>query len=127
MAYSKFACMVEIGKIIERVLREKRYPRAEFARKINTERSNVYNIFRRKTIDTGLLEKIGEILDHDFFQYFITAQTLTNIVSDKANLYLVNSELLQMKKKIEMLETENSELHSRLKDKETIIALLGRK
>lgn len=118
--------MVEIGKIIERELRAKRYPIAEFARKLNTDRSNVYNIFRRNTIDTGLLEKIGEILEHDFFQYYITTQTLSNIVGDKANLYLVNSEMRQMKKRIETIEAENADLRSRLKDKELIIEFMGK-
>jgi hypothetical protein len=37
------------------VLREKRIPVNEFAKKINTNRNNVYHIFRRETIDTGLL------------------------------------------------------------------------
>jgi plasmid maintenance system antidote protein VapI len=124
LATRKFANMVEIGKIIELKLREKRYSIAEFARKLNTERSNVYNIFKRKTIDTGLLEKVGEILEHDFFQYFITAKTKTDIVSDKTNIYLVNSELVQMKRKMEALEAENADLRSRLRDKELIIELM---
>jgi hypothetical protein len=116
--------MESIGKIIECVVRQKRIPITEFAQKINTNRNNVYDIFQRDTIDTGLLQKISEILDHDFFQYFISIQTKTEIVSDKSNVYMVNSELMQMRRKIELLETENTDLRSRLKDKELIIELM---
>jgi hypothetical protein len=33
-------------------------------------RTNVYDVFTRDTIDTGLLRKISQILDHDFFSYY---------------------------------------------------------
>lgn len=38
------------------------------AAEINCERTNVYNIFSRKDISTGLLQKISVILNHDFFK-----------------------------------------------------------
>jgi hypothetical protein len=34
-------------------------------------RGNVHNIFKRTSTDTELLERIGMLLDHDFFQYYI--------------------------------------------------------
>jgi hypothetical protein len=119
--------MVEIGKIIENILRQKRMPIIEFAQKINTNRNNVCNIFRRKTIDTGLLLKIGEILDHDFFQYFITNKTRTSILSERNSLYLVNSELKVLKEQNDKLEKEIKDLQNRLEDKEMIIKLLKEK
>jgi hypothetical protein len=122
-----FYFMVAIGKIIEKVLREKRIPVNEFAKKINTNRNNVYHIFRRETIDTGLLVKIGEILEHDFFQYYISKQTISNIATEKANVYLVNSELKKLQEKNESLSKETNELRSRLHDKEMIIELLKSK
>ena len=38
------------------------------AKEINCERTNVYNIFARKDINTGLLTKLGIILEHNFFK-----------------------------------------------------------
>ncbi len=38
-----------------------------FARQLNCDRRNVYDIFNRRTIDTELLSRIGRILDYDFF------------------------------------------------------------
>ena len=116
--------MIAIGKIIEKVLREKRVPVTEFAKKINTNRNNVYHIFNRETIDTGLLIKIGEILDHDFFQYYISRQTRSDIVNDKSNFYTVNSEIKKLQKQNETLQSELIDLRSSLQDKDMIIELL---
>lgn len=38
-----------------------------FANELNCQRANVYNIFRRQTVDTELLWRISKILHHDFF------------------------------------------------------------
>lgn len=59
--------MVHIGKMIEVELKKKRCSVAEFAKKINTDRNNVYNIFKRKSIDTDLLYKISIALEYNFF------------------------------------------------------------
>ena len=61
---------VHIGKKIQEKLKEARYKKTEFADMINVSRTVVYDIFKRKTIDTGLLKKISEVLNHDFFNYY---------------------------------------------------------
>ncbi len=38
-----------------------------FARLLKCDRTNVYDIFTRQSIDTGLLMRISCILNHDFF------------------------------------------------------------
>lgn len=38
-----------------------------FARELNCDRRNVYNIFARHSIDTELLMRISKILQHNFF------------------------------------------------------------
>lgn len=45
----------------------RRYTVTWLARNLNTDRTNVYNIFNRKSVDTDLLMRIGNILQHDFF------------------------------------------------------------
>lgn len=42
-----------------------------FANKLYCERTNVYSIFKRESIDTTLLLRISEILHHNFFDYYI--------------------------------------------------------
>ncbi|WP_301203261.1 hypothetical protein [uncultured Duncaniella sp.] len=37
------------------------------ARSLNCDRSNIYDIFGRQSLDTALLIRLSKILDHDFF------------------------------------------------------------
>jgi transcriptional regulator with XRE-family HTH domain len=69
----------KIGQIIKEKVKEKKLSAAEFAELLNTERTNVYNIFKRENIDTGLLKKIGQILEYDFFQEFLAPETLQEL------------------------------------------------
>ena len=59
---------IHIGTIIEGKLKEKSMTVTEFADKINRERSTVYDIFTRKSIDTELLVLISKALDYDFIR-----------------------------------------------------------
>ena len=71
--------MLHIGQKIQVVLKSKRWSVTAFAKKINTDRNNVYHIFKRKSIDTDLLYKISTVLDYDFFADFNPIQnTLTD-------------------------------------------------
>lgn len=60
---------VHIGKLIKDYLDNE--PKAHtvtwFADQLNCHRVNVYDIFRRSTIDTVLLWRISSILNHNFF------------------------------------------------------------
>jgi hypothetical protein len=60
--------IMHIGERIKQVLEERRRPVTWLAKEIQCERTNVYNIFSRKDISTGLLQKISIILNHDFFK-----------------------------------------------------------
>jgi hypothetical protein len=60
--------IMHIGERIKQVLGERRRPVTWLAKEIQCERTNVYNIFSRKDISTGLLQKISIILNHDFFK-----------------------------------------------------------
>jgi len=57
---------IHIGSIIKKKLTEKSMTITEFACKINRERTTVYDIFERKSIDVELLIKISHVLDYDF-------------------------------------------------------------
>ena len=59
---------IHIGSIIEETLTKKPMKVAEFARLIDRERSTVYDIFERKSIDIELLIKISKALDYDFIR-----------------------------------------------------------
>jgi len=64
---------LNIGKQIKEVFDKKGFTVTEFARRINKSRENVYSIFKRKTLDTGLLITISKILEYDFFRLYLSS------------------------------------------------------
>lgn len=59
--------MVSIGSIIKEELMAQERSVAWFARKIHLDRSNVYRLFQKSSIDTDLLRRISLVLGRDFF------------------------------------------------------------
>lgn len=61
--------MSHVGQMIKAEL--DRHPKAHtakwFAEQLHCKRTNVYDIFNRRSVDTALLERISRILNHDFF------------------------------------------------------------
>ncbi len=57
---------LHIGHLVKSVFDASGMTVSEFARRINCERTNVYKIFDRRTIDVEMLVKISEILNHNF-------------------------------------------------------------
>lgn len=62
--------MIHIGKIIERELRDQGRTVTWFARSLYCDRTNVYKIFQRESVDSEMLYRISKILSHDFFKYY---------------------------------------------------------
>ena len=124
--------MIAIGEYIKKVLKEKGMSVTDFGKRINTHRRNIYDIFERKSIDTGLLQKISEVLEHDFFQYYIPVKS--EIVKEPSGKYYnsqditkLNNKLKKYENKVNMLEKDNQTLRERIRDKEIIIELMQKK
>ncbi|NVK95236.1 MULTISPECIES: XRE family transcriptional regulator [Bacteroidales] len=60
--------MIHIGKLIEEELHRQERSVSWFAKKLCCERTNVYSIFKRTSIDTAL----SIVLQHNFFQHYLT-------------------------------------------------------
>lgn len=80
----------KIGQIIKRVVESKHLTHTEFADKICVSRTNVYGIYDRDTIDSGLLARISEALNHNFFDELSHRVNLKlgNGLSEMANFKL---------------------------------------
>lgn len=63
--------MVHIGKKIEEELHRQERSITWFANKLYCDRTNVYSIFKRESIDTALLLRISDVLRCNFFNYYI--------------------------------------------------------
>ena len=64
--------LIDMGRMVEEVFRQFKARNRGcnvtwFANQLNCDRRNVYDIFRRPTIDTQLLTQISLVLKHNFF------------------------------------------------------------
>lgn len=57
---------IHAGETVKTYFEETGMSVSEFARRLNCHRQNVYDIFKRKTIDVTLLQRISKVLGHDF-------------------------------------------------------------
>ncbi len=118
--------MENIGAIIHKKVKERGLSNAEFARRINTHIRNVYDIYKRESIDTELLLQIGTILNFDFFNILRTPINDNIAIAQESsdNQYTDKRFLNELKLKIQEMEREIELLKERIKDKDIIIKLL---
>lgn len=61
---------IHIGNLILQELSAQRRSASWLAEQLACDRTNVYKIFKKKSIDTQLLLRISRILDKDFFSAY---------------------------------------------------------
>lgn len=61
---------IHIGKKIKEVLDKSPMSVVDFAKSISLTRNGAYKVFEKETIDTGQLQVISKVLNHDFFAYY---------------------------------------------------------
>jgi transcriptional regulator with XRE-family HTH domain len=72
---------VDIGHKIKEVFDARNMKLTDFADQLGTVRQNVYRIFKKRHLDTGLLLKISQVLNHNFFQYYVQPESNNNSVN----------------------------------------------
>lgn len=62
--------MIHVGKMLKEYFDSlpRKYTVSWLASMLNCDRTNIYNIFQRSSVDTHLLVRISIILEHNFFQ-----------------------------------------------------------
>jgi len=68
---------VHIGQLVKSVFDSSGMSVSELARRLHCERTNVYTIFRRRTMDVELLAMLSKILNHNFFEDVVKLYGLT--------------------------------------------------
>ena len=61
---------IHIGHLIQNVLTDQRYSAAWLAKQLYCDRTNVYKIFHKASIDCELLLEISIVLNYDFFKIY---------------------------------------------------------
>ena len=118
---------VHIGKKIQEKLKEARYKKTEFADMINVSRTVVYDIFKRKTIDTGLLKKISEVLNHDFFNYYEQNPSSTAKEIKAEYGYATKSEVADLAHAILKLTKVVERIEEQLPKKKVVVKKVSKK
>lgn len=77
-----------LGHRIRTVFESNQMSVSEFARQIHCERTNVYTIFNRRTIDTDLLARICKVLEYNFFGDVMKEYGLTEMFSPKLDIHI---------------------------------------
>jgi transcriptional regulator with XRE-family HTH domain len=118
---------VEIGQKIKEVFDSRHMKLTDFADELGTVRQNVYRIFRKRHLDTGLLLKISQVLHHNFFQYYVdqpeeliqdgnVSQLKNEATEYRQQLELSKKEVDYLRKIIKLME-EKSELIQQMESK----------
>ena len=76
-----FVTMKPIGILIKEELEKQERRITWFARKLSCDRSNIYRLFQKESIDTNLLVRISILLGKDFFS------DLSDYVKEKEQLH----------------------------------------
>jgi len=106
---------IQIGPKVQEVFESRNMKLSDLADQLGTVRQNVYRIFKKQDLDTGLLIKISEVLNHNFFHYYKTPDSISEQPADKEVADLKNQLDLSKKeidylKKIIMLMEEKARL-----------------
>jgi transcriptional regulator with XRE-family HTH domain len=113
---------VEIGQKIKEVFDQQNIKLTDFADALGTVRQNVYRIFKKRHLDTGLLLKISQVLNHNFFQYYVT--TPTQEVVDSEEVKKLNAEKVEYQQQLQLAKKEIEYLRKIIKLMEEKAALV---
>jgi hypothetical protein len=83
---------IHIGKKIKEVLDKTPISVVDFAKSINLTRNGAYKVFEKETIDTGQLQTISKVLNHNFFSYYEDTFLKTNKESKIDNEFVTKTE-----------------------------------
>ncbi|MBR1545205.1 MAG: XRE family transcriptional regulator [Prevotella sp.] len=79
MANEKEKKSIHIGSVIKEELNRQGRTTVWLAEQLGCHRTNLYKIYDRRTIDTGVLLRISRIMGYDFFQRY-SADLAGNVV-----------------------------------------------
>jgi transcriptional regulator with XRE-family HTH domain len=93
---------VHIGQKAQEVFEQKGLKLSDFADQLGTVRQNVYRIFKKHDLDTGLLTKLSQVLGHNFFQYYCEGSDQDSL--QDLRIQKLEEELALSKKEIDYLK-----------------------
>ena len=103
--------IIHIGKKIKEILDKTPISVVDFAKSIHLTRNGAYKVFEKETIDTGQLQVISKVLNHDFFSYYdqihsasVNEPKAEYVYATKAELSEITNVVLKLNKTMERVE-----------------------
>lgn len=104
-----------IGQEIKRIVKKRGMTVEELALALNVSKPNIFDIYRRESIDTGLLERLCKVLQYNFFKSFYQkyqsdedkdviamykdqVEFLKSIIKEKEEMYRILVKVIDKKK-----------------------------
>jgi hypothetical protein len=112
---------IHIGKKIREEVDKQNIPITTFAKKISRSRNVVYDIFERESVDTGLLNKIGKVLNCDFFSVYSAQKEYTQ--DGFKHFYVREPEVSYKSQEESRLQQQNQMLKTEITYLKKIISL----
>jgi hypothetical protein len=119
---------VEIGHKIREVFDHQSMKLTDFADELGTVRQNVYRIFKKRHLDTGLLLKISQVLDHNFFQYYVAPAETPTVQQSEESLKLAQ-EVTEFNRQLDLAKKEIDYLRKIIKlmeEKAELVQQIGK-
>lgn len=60
--------MIHIGNLIKEELKRQRFSVVRFAKEMHCDRTNIYKMFERSSVDSDILFRASIVLKHNFFE-----------------------------------------------------------
>jgi hypothetical protein len=101
--------------LIKEQVKRRRLKVAQFAALLNVSEPNIYKIYQRESIDTGLLQRICLVLDHNFFEPYYK-QFSISYRETEADYFRKENELLRQllrekEEKYQLLAERSTKYH----------------
>jgi hypothetical protein len=119
---------VEIGHKIREVFDHQSMKLTDFADELGTVRQNVYRIFKKRHLDTGLLLKISQVLNHNFFQYYVTSEEVSAPQQSEETVKLTH-EITEYRRQLDLAKKEIDYLRKIIKlmeEKAELVQQIGK-
>lgn len=72
---------VHIGSVVRKIFEEKQMTIVSFARELGCDRTCIYSLFDKKSIDTDQLIRVSKVLNHNFLlEYFDEKEVSTEYI-----------------------------------------------
>lgn len=101
---------VHIGKIISEAVKKKGLTNGQFAAKMGYHERNVFKLYNKASIDTGVLARISKVVGQNLFLHYVSDADMTTLQPAKAKDQVLYDMVTKLSVKLKAMEETYGEL-----------------